>query len=246
MIMKAPLLIYIGVIALTLILCGVGILRTTAIAVPLIGVAYIALSVLQFCNQQKPSWDVDLHKSTTSQGETKTPVYKAFYMTRAVSFRMAASFPYYLQEFSDPNERCGLEVPPLRLIPPQTCFPPTKIFSLMYPSVTYVKGYAPAPLNVSAYSELGIGYSFIAMIVAGILIGTISFFANGRNPLSISLGVAVCLFSYYVTQVSLTGSIFDSYGLVWLLFPVGLIVIITSAQQYFFSGGSKDLRTKPS
>lgn len=245
MIMKAPLIIYIGVVAVTLILCGVGFLRTAAIAAPLIAVAYIALSVLQFCNHQKASWDVDLH-GNASADKAKTLVYKAVYMTRAVTFRMASSFPYYLQEFSDPKERCGLELPPLPAIPRQTCFPPTKVFGLMYPSVTYVKGYAPAPVNVSAYSELGISYSFIAMILTGILIGMISFFANGRNPLSISLGVVACLFSYYVTQVSLTGSIFDSYGLVWLLLPVGLIVLINSAQEYFRSGGSKDLQTTPS
>lgn len=229
MIMKAPLIIYVGVVALTLIICGVGILRTLAMTVPVAMAIYLTLSTLQFCEHQTASWNVDVGnaRSSSSQSE-KTLTYKASYMTRAATFRMAASFPYYIQKFSDPTERCGLEVPPLLVfLPRQTCFPPIKIFNLMYPSIHYVQGYAPAASNVSAYSELGIGYSLIAMTLAGMIIGALSFFAHARNALSISITVATCIFSYYLTQVSLTGSILDSYGLLWMVLPLVLAITLT-------------------
>lgn len=228
MIMKAPLIIYVGVVALTLIICGVGILRTFAMTAPIAVAAYLALSILQFSNHQTASWNKDIG-GAASTGD-KTFSYKAFYMTRAAAFRMAASFPYYLEEFSDPKEKCGVEVPPLLVfLPRQTCFPPTKIFSLMYPSVNYVQGYAPAPSNVSAYAESGIGYSLIAMTLSGMIVGALSFFAHARNALSISITVVTCIFSYYLTQVSLTGSILNSYGLLWMVLPLLLVILVARA-----------------
>lgn len=230
MIMKAPLIIYVGVVALTLIICGVGILRTLAMTVPVAMAIYLTLSTLQFCEQQTASWNVD----TGNVQSEKTLTYKASYMTRATTFRMAASFPYYIQKFSDPKEKCGLEVPPLLVfLPRQTCFPPIKIFNLMYPSIHYVQGYAPAASNVSAYAELGIGYSLIAMTLSGMIIGALSFFAHARNALSISITVATCIFSYYLTQVSLTGSILDSYGLLWMVLPLLLVILVAKVSNAF-------------
>jgi hypothetical protein len=237
-IMKAPLIIYIGTVALTLIACGVGVLRTFVMTAPIAVAVYCTLSILQFSNHETASWNVNMDAApltlqtsedkTFSSSDDNTLSYKAFYMTRAAALRMAASFPYYIQKFSDPKEKCGLEIPPpLVFLPRQTCFPPIKIFNLMYPSIHYVQGYAPAASNVSAYAELGIGYSLIAMTLSGMIIGALSFFAHARNALSISITVATCIFSYYLTQVSLTGSILDSYGLLWMLLPLVLAIILT-------------------
>jgi hypothetical protein len=42
----------------------------------------------------------------------------------------------------------------------------------------------------------------------------------GKITLLVALGVSACVYSYYVSQVSLTRSLFDAYRLVWLLFPI--------------------------
>jgi hypothetical protein len=42
--------------------------------------------------------------ATIDQG--KPLINKAGYMIRAALFRMAAGFPYYVQMFSEPDERC--------------------------------------------------------------------------------------------------------------------------------------------
>jgi hypothetical protein len=64
------------------------------------------------------------------------------------------------------------------------------------------------------------------MTLSGMIIGALSFFAHARNALSISITVVTCIFSYYLTQVSLTGSILDSYGLLWMLLPLVLAIIL--------------------
>lgn len=232
-IMKAPILIYIGVIALTLIFCGVGFFRSLLFTVPVAIVIYLTLSQLQFCVQQGTSWD----KKTTeeqapalAQPQETSLAYRAMYMTRAALFRMAASYPYYLQEFSEPEKRCGIQMPPP--FPRQRCFPSTKIFSLMYPNVKYVQGFAPAAVNVSAYAESGPLYAIFAMVLCGGIIGLLAFLTKAGGALSISLAVAACIFSYYVTQVPFTGLLVDSYGLLWLVLPLVCMILIASLPIY--------------
>ena len=54
-------------------------------------------------------------------------------LVRNLVFRMALSFPYYMETFKDPTERCGIEDDRIPLIPKQACFPASKVFSAMYP-----------------------------------------------------------------------------------------------------------------
>lgn len=230
-IMKAPILIYIGIVALTLIFCGAGFFRSLMLTVPVAVIIYLALSQLQFCDQQVASWDRKVKgEQTLSQTHQTDFVYRTVYMARAALFRMAASYPYYLQEFSDPERRCGIQMPPP--LPRQRCFPPTKIFSLMYPNVTYVQGFAPAPVNVSAYAESGPLYAVLAMVLCGGIIGLLAFLTRAGGALSVSLAVSACIFSYYVTQVSFTGLLVDSYGLLWMVLPLACMILIVNLPIY--------------
>ena len=199
---------------------------------------YAALSVMQFCAEQGASWNRALPTAPapTIAAPSPAPVVaepsaqgkpffnKIGYMARAALFRMSAAFPYYVQTFSDPDQRCGIVRPPLHWLPPQACFGPIKIFKKIYADITHTTGFQPAPLNISGYDEAGPWYALIATIACGLIIGSLSAFAKGKRPISISLTVACCFYAYYVSQTSLTGSLFDSYGLVWLLFPVGAMM----------------------
>jgi hypothetical protein len=151
---------------------------------------------------------------------------RALYFARSATFRMASSFPYYVQTFTEPDQRCGLEMPQLSFLPRKACFAPTKVFRLMYPKINYITGFAPAPANVSAFAELGLAYTFVASAICGIIIGMLAFHARRRDPWSISIGVASCIFGYSVSQASLTGSLLDSYGLLWLLSPLAAMAMI--------------------
>jgi len=250
-IMKAPIIIYIGLIALTLILCRCGAIRSLAATVPIAVVLYFSLTLLQFSDLQLDRWPGETKAATWSNATMPpgammpmapsgaiapiAPSWDApkpttlsvienrvLYLLRSATFRMASSFPYYVQTFAEPDQRCGLEIPKLSL----ACFAPTKVFRLMYPKINYVTGFAPAPANVSAYAELGITYTFVATAICGGIIGLLAFFARGRDPLSISIGAATCIYAYYVSQVSLTGSLLDAYGLFYLLLPVAAMMAV--------------------
>jgi hypothetical protein len=148
-------------------------------------------------------------------------------LVRNVAFRMAASFPYYVEIFSDPDERCGLESNRLPLFPSEQCLGPTKIFPLMYPKVTFVQGFAPAAAHVSAYGELGFVYAIVVLILGGAILGFVWRIGLYRpTPLFMGLGTAACVFAYYLSQVSLVGALTYSHGLIWYVFPVGVALLI--------------------
>jgi hypothetical protein len=258
--MKTPALLYIGMLGLTLLLCGFGVIRSAMVVLAGCIPLYLALSVTQYCEQQVASWEVTAPKVAESAQSDKpsllpekalpaiespappsplpaappaaseavsTPpslgvTSKVANMARSFLLRMSVGFPYYVQLFSDPAQRCGIERPPLSILPERPCFPPEKVFRVIYPDVTYVKGAQPAPVNLYGYAEGGLWYAVIATAIAGAIIGIISAF-GGTSPLSIAVTVAICIYSYYVSQVSLTGSIIDSYGLIWLILPLALI-----------------------
>jgi len=263
MMTKAPAVIYVGTVGLTLALCGFGALRSALLALPLAIVVYAGLSLLLNCTGETAPWERTLPSGTTAAefsstvaspqtpasprsatvpdrtssqdpslstptGPSRPLIDTAFIALRTVLFRMAAGFPYYVQIFSEPDQRCGIEHPPLRWLPPRTCFGPTKVYSKMRPLVTYATGFQPGPVNVSAYGEAGLWYVIAATAACGLILGILVSFAGGRDPLSIAIIVACCIYAYYATQVSLTGSLIDSYGLIWLILPLILMVAISA------------------
>ncbi len=81
----------------------------------------------------------------------------AVQIARAPVFRMAAGFPYYVDIFSNPDERCGIWAPHVF---PNSCFPPIKAYEVAYPfRPNGTTGYLPAPVNTSALAEAGYAYS---------------------------------------------------------------------------------------
>ncbi len=146
-------------------------------------------------------------------------------IVRNLVFRMALSFPYYMEIFKDPTERCGIEDNRIPFIPKQTCFPASKVFSAMYPSLTYVQGQAPASAHVSAIAELGPWFAFVVMIAAGLAIGITSQLTRLCGPvLRIGAITAVSVFAYNLTQVPFVGALSYSQGFIVFLFAVALIV----------------------
>jgi hypothetical protein len=162
------------------------------------------------------SFDQKIEPSRIAAGLLRSPV-----------FRMAASFPYYVEIFSDPGERCGIETNRLPLLPRERCFAPTKVFPRMYPDVTFVQGFAPAPAHVSAFAEAGLGYSFVVLVLGGFILGfSWRLSLHRASPLFWAIGTATCVFAYYLSQVSLTGALTYSHGLVWYFAPLALSAAI--------------------
>ena len=232
---KAPLMVLALMLLLTLILSGWGIVRSCAVVIPAAGLLFIGLSFSQFCTQPAAQWAPG---TTTGQAAPQSKPFQTAQVlrdlplqtARSFVFRMAIGFPYYVETFEDPAERCGIERSFLaRIVGPQHCSPPQKIFSRVYPSINYAVGYQPAPVSVSAYAEAGPWYALLATLGVGVLIGLIARLASTRDPISITLLVATCVFGYYAAQASLTGALLDSYGIVWLVLPIAAMVAASAA-----------------
>lgn len=144
---------------------------------------------------------------------------------RSAAFRMAASMPYYIQIFSNPDERCGIESNSLPLLPRESCYPAKKVGTHVNPGE--IQAFQSAPAHVHAYAELGAGYAVTVLLLGGLILG----FGWGaaqkaQSPLFWSAGTAVCLFAYYLTQASLVGALTHSYGFVWYLLPLLIAAVI--------------------
>lgn len=252
-IQKAPALLYVLVLGLTLALSGFGLVRSAVVTIAAGGTIYLALALSQFCEVIKspgqtlaspagPSLAVPLPGSdsssplgspSTADGEPSESglsrvLKKAIWIVRTGVFRMAVGIPYYVQIFSDPDQRCGIVRPTFSgLLTPQPCYPATKVFAVIYPAITYTTGSQPAGVSLSGYAEGGLFYAVLATVIAGSLIGLISILARGNDPMNIATQVAGCLYAYYVTQVPLMATLLDSYGLVWLIAPLAAMRALT-------------------
>ena len=143
----------------------------------------------------------------------------AMIFVRSVIFRMAASVPYYVQIFSNPDERCGIESNSLPFFPRETCFPPTKVGTRVNPGP--MQEFLSAPAHITAYAELGLAYAVVVLLLGGSMMGFFWGIAQkAQSPLFWSVGAAVCAFAYYLTQAGFTGTLTHSYGFVWYLFPI--------------------------
>lgn len=142
---------------------------------------------------------------------------------RGVQLRMASAYPYYLAIFADETQRCGIESNSLPLLPEPSCQIPVKVFKAMYPQINWTVGYAPAAAHVSAYGEIGIGYSLLVMCLSGFSVGLFgATAAYGKGPFFAVLTAVTCVFAYYMTQVPLLGALTYSHGLIVFLLPLAV------------------------
>jgi hypothetical protein len=158
-------------------------------------------------------------------GSMQVVVDAAVVFVRSAVFRMAASMPYYVQIFSNPDERCGIESNSLPLLPHESCYPAMKVGTHVNPGE--IQAFQSAPAHIHAYAELGLGYAFTVLVLGGLILGfSWGVARKAQSPLFWSASAAVCVFAYYLTQSSLMGALSHSYALVWYLFPLLMAVVI--------------------
>jgi hypothetical protein len=151
---------------------------------------------------------------------------------------MAAAMPYYVQMFSNPDERCGIESNSLPFLPREKCYPPTKVGSHVH--ATELQAFQPAPAHVTAYAEIGPGYALAVLVLCGLFMGLAwGVIRRGASPLFSAAGGAVCIFAYFLTQAGLVGTLTHSYGLVWYIAPLLLAVGIDAVARASLSQFSR-------
>jgi hypothetical protein len=151
-------------------------------------------------------------------------------MTGDSLHRMAAATPYYVALFKNPEERCGIQGNLLRSIlraPQPACVLPQKVFNAMYPEIDWAQGMQPAPASLSAYGEIGLGWSVMVMILAGISLGVLGTIGSiGKGPLYTGFTVASSAFAYYLTQVPLIASFTYPHGLFAFMIPIAILAAV--------------------
>jgi hypothetical protein len=176
----------------------------------------------------------DSQPARAQMSSVQVVVDAAVVFVRSAVFRMAASMPYYVQIFSNPDERCGIESNSLPLLPRETCYPAKKVGTRVNPSE--IQAFQSAPAHIHAYAELGPEYAFIVLLLGGLVLGfSWGLARKAQSPLFWSASAAVCVFAYYLTQASLVGTLSHSYGLVWYLFPLLMAVVIHAFARFVIS-----------
>jgi hypothetical protein len=150
-----------------------------------------------------------------------------------IVFRMALSFPYYVSLFPDTLPHSGIDLG-LHLIGiGEANRDAMDVCDYMYPGVSWVQGYAPAPAHVAAYSQGGVAYALATLVVVGLLlVASAALRRRVSGPVTFGLYMQSLVMCYYLTQTSLRESIMSCYGILWAF--VGLIpcALLGSKQVY--------------
>jgi hypothetical protein len=156
-------------------------------------------------------------------------------------FRMASSFPYYVNIYPDMKPFVGIDFG-LHLIGLDSQSRDNlDTFSFMYPSVTWTEGAAAAPAHVKAYAQAGLAYSVVTVLIIGVAVSFVArLWQNIRGPICFTFYLQSLVFLYYCTQTSLRESFVSCYGLIWTVFVLGMLISISKAISHRF--GQKDGR----
>lgn len=105
------------------------------------------------------------------------------------------------------------------------------VFDYMYRDVAWVQGAAAAASHLRAYTQGGVIWAMAVQVMISIFItfvGRLHKFIY--NPIAFAILVQSCLSLYYLTQTSLRGAFLESYGLIWgvdiivlLIFLIGIL-----------------------
>jgi hypothetical protein len=204
LIQKSPLVLYFAFLGIALFDLKVVTLRSIALVGALILICLTALQSLML-----EDWGIDR-------------------TVNLVIFRMAQSFPYYLNVFPDLVPFSGIETG-LHLIGiGKAADDNNVVFNVMYPSVVWTQGSAPGPAHLRAYSQAGLWYAAVTLIVVGLAFKGIQVLYRKReSPLAFALYMGLFIHLYYVTQTSLREAVVSCYGYFWVIASVAFTMLAT-------------------
>jgi hypothetical protein len=142
-----------------------------------------------------------------------------------IVFRMANAFPFYVNLYPRILPYTGIDfgLDIFGLVPKSNEV--ETVFSYMYPSINWVQGAAPAPAHLAAYAQFGIWFSVVTMLFIG---WYLSFIARLKTRANTSVGYVLfiqgLMGAYYLTQITVRGFLVTSYGLIWVVTPILLLL----------------------
>jgi hypothetical protein len=115
----------------------------------------------------------------------------------------------------------------------------------MYP--TTPGGAMAAPAHVQAYAEGGFINALAALAVVGLAIIGVAFLhrRSGRGALAHAAYVQGLVTVYYLTQVSLRGAVWHSFGILWCVLALGILRCVSVQPRFLIGAGRESPRRVP-
>lgn len=135
-----------------------------------------------------------------------------------IVFRMAHSFPYYVNVYPDMLPYFGIDLGLHLIGMGEIASDNNVVFDYMYPNVDWVQGAAPGPAHVRAYGQGGLLFAFVTLAFIGLgikMAGVLRRYIGG--PLSFSLYMASLVCMYFLTQTSAREALLSCYGICWAM-----------------------------
>jgi hypothetical protein len=97
----------------------------------------------------------------------------------------------------------------------------------------------PAPAHVDAYAQGGLLFAAFVLTIVGMAIAAVAHLrtAAGRSGIHHALYIQGLVMLYYLTQVSLRGVLWDSYGIYWSAVTLAALAILSRLARPRFLGG---------
>jgi hypothetical protein len=139
--------------------------------------------------------------------------------------RMAISYPYYYQVFSDEGPVCGGILAQARRQP--ACRPSQLIYErIFHTNRTYgtdafeSRGTAPQAVHISGYALGGWPVAMLALAAGSVILGLFSAVPLDKGPASGVVTILGAVTGYHLSQIPGEGVIFYEHGLLWTLLLV--------------------------
>ena len=151
-------------------------------------------------------------------------------------FRVSQSFIYYLSIYPHLEEYQAFNFG-LGLLGIETVINDNIVVaSYMESSMTWTTNMAAGSSFVRAYSHGGFFPTSVVSILTFLVIHAAGKLVDvDDNPLLFAVKVQLCITLYYLTQTSFYGALLESYGLIWALPPMVLLILVHMIQRLRWS-----------
>ena len=147
------------------------------------------------------------------------PVYAPKLLMVALN-RMAISYPYYYQVFTEEGAVCGGILAQARRNP--SCRPSRVIYARIFGNDGFEnRGTSPLAVHISGYALGGWPVAMLALTAGSIMLGLFAALPLDRGPASGTVTMLGALAAYHLSQIPGEGVILYEHGLIW---PALLIV----------------------
>ena len=128
--------------------------------------------------------------------------------------RMAISYPYYYQVFTEEGPVCGGILAQARRNP--TCRPSKVIYARIFGSDGFEnRGTSPLAVHISGYALGGWPIALLALVVGSAMLGLFAALPLDRGSMSGTVIIVGALAAYHLSQIPGEGVVFYEHGLIW-------------------------------